>query len=238
MKQVAVGMYKSIRRLGGRNAIHRPSSSSMTQLLRSEKDHPWEHSHSRTSHHWSPGGERRIKRKCHVIFKIRVQGLCESRGGHPGLPVLMSLMVSVDVKQHWTTHTHWSQFVPNMSTDIRGHEALHHHHHQSLKWSQRPSSTRPKTETVSYIIFEILRKLLRDGVDDMSFLHCLAIDYSIPHDLELFTSPLSLSEHGFIQTQTNVYLENTTGHFDAIVNIINLPHAGEIAHFIPQHTNM
>ena len=24
---------------------------------------------------------------------------------------------------------HWSQFVPNMSTDIRGHEALHHRHH-------------------------------------------------------------------------------------------------------------
>ena len=24
---------------------------------------------------------------------------------------------------------HWSQFVPNMSSDIRGHEALHHHHH-------------------------------------------------------------------------------------------------------------
>ena len=50
----------------------------------------------------------------------RVQELCESRGGCPGLPVLMSLMVSVDVK-------HWSQFVPNMSTDIRGHEVLHHH---------------------------------------------------------------------------------------------------------------
>ena len=29
----------------------------------------------------------------------RVQ-LCESRGGRPGLPVLMSLTVSVDVKQH------------------------------------------------------------------------------------------------------------------------------------------
>ena len=25
---------------------------------------------------------------------------CESRGGRPGLPALMSLMVSVDVKQH------------------------------------------------------------------------------------------------------------------------------------------
>ena len=30
----------------------------------------------------------------------RVQKLCESRGGRPGLPVLVSLMVSVDVKQH------------------------------------------------------------------------------------------------------------------------------------------
>ena len=30
----------------------------------------------------------------------RVQELCESRGGHPGLPVLMSRTVSVDVKQH------------------------------------------------------------------------------------------------------------------------------------------
>ena len=26
---------------------------------------------------------------------------------------------------------HWSQFVPNMSTDIRGHEALHDHHEEA-----------------------------------------------------------------------------------------------------------
>ena len=45
-----------------------------------------------------------------------MQGPCESRGGRPGLPVLMSLMVSVEVKQHWTMHTHWSQFVPDRST--------------------------------------------------------------------------------------------------------------------------
>ena len=38
---------------------------------------------------------------------IIVQELCESRGGRPGLPVLMSLTVSVDVKQHGTMHTHW-----------------------------------------------------------------------------------------------------------------------------------
>ena len=31
---------------------------------------------------------------------IRVQELCESPGGRPGLSVLMSLMVSVVVKQH------------------------------------------------------------------------------------------------------------------------------------------
>ena len=34
------------------------------------------------------------------IKTLRAQELCESRGGRPGLPVLMSLMVSVDVKQH------------------------------------------------------------------------------------------------------------------------------------------
>ena len=30
----------------------------------------------------------------------RVQELCGSQGGRPGPPVLMSLTVSVDVKQH------------------------------------------------------------------------------------------------------------------------------------------
>ena len=53
--------------------------------------------------------------------EIIVQELCESRGGRPGLSVLMSLLVSVDVKLYWTMLTHWSQLVPNMSTDIQGH---------------------------------------------------------------------------------------------------------------------
>ena len=52
----------------------------------------------------------------------RVQELCESRSGRPRLSVLMSLTVSVDVKQHRTMLRHWSQFVPNMSTDIRGYD--------------------------------------------------------------------------------------------------------------------
>ena len=50
-----------------------------------------------------------------------VQELCESQGGHLGLSVLTSLMVSVDIKQYWTRLTNWSQLVPNMSTDIPGH---------------------------------------------------------------------------------------------------------------------
>ena len=62
------------------------------------------------------------------VYKLyRVQELCESQGGHPGLSVLMSFTVSVDVKQYWTVFQHWSQFVPNMSTDIWGHEAVLHH---------------------------------------------------------------------------------------------------------------
>jgi len=50
-----------------------------------------------------------------------VQELCESRGGHTGLSVLASLLVSVDVNIYWTVHRHWSQLVPNMSSDIWRH---------------------------------------------------------------------------------------------------------------------
>ena len=38
------------------------------------------------------------------LTALRVQELCESRGGRPWFPVLMNLTVSVDVKQHWTAH--------------------------------------------------------------------------------------------------------------------------------------
>ena len=51
-------------------------------------------------------------------WKIIVQELCESRGGRPGLSVLTSLLVSVDVKIYYTVLRHWSQLVPNMSHDI------------------------------------------------------------------------------------------------------------------------
>ena len=41
-----------------------------------------------------------------------VQELCKSRGGRPGLSVLTSLLVTVDVKIYWTVLRHWSQLVP------------------------------------------------------------------------------------------------------------------------------
>ena len=52
-------------------------------------------------------------RVCHIV-----QELCESRSGRPGLSVPTSLLVSVDVKLYLTMLRHWSQLVPNMSTDI------------------------------------------------------------------------------------------------------------------------
>ena len=52
---------------------------------------------------------------------VRVQEMCESRGGRPGLSALTSLMVSVDVKLYCTMLTDWSQLVPSMSTDVPGH---------------------------------------------------------------------------------------------------------------------
>ena len=60
--------------------------------------------------------KERHKGKPHLV-----QGLCESRGGRPGLSVLTSLLISVDVGLYWTMLRHWSQLVPNMSTAIRGH---------------------------------------------------------------------------------------------------------------------
>ena len=36
--------------------------------------------------------------RLHLIQSVIVQELCESRGGRPGLSVLTSLLVSVDVK--------------------------------------------------------------------------------------------------------------------------------------------
>ena len=42
---------------------------------------------------WRKGAQKRG-------LESRVQEPCESRGGRPGLSVLMSLRVSVEVKQH------------------------------------------------------------------------------------------------------------------------------------------
>ena len=55
--------------------------------------------------------------KSEIQLAVRVQELFESRGGRPGLSVLTSLMVSVDVRRYWIVLRHWSQFVPNMSTE-------------------------------------------------------------------------------------------------------------------------
>ena len=41
-----------------------------------------------------------VKHHVHLHCLVIVQELCESRGGRPGLSVLTSLLVSVDVKQY------------------------------------------------------------------------------------------------------------------------------------------
>ena len=59
-----------------------------------------------------------IKDSACPVLVVIVQELCESRGERPGLSVLTSLLVSVDVKIYCTVLRHWSQLVPNMSHDI------------------------------------------------------------------------------------------------------------------------
>ena len=69
-----------------------------------------------------------------------VQELWESRGGRPGLSVITSLPVSVDVKLYWTMLRHWSQLVPNMSSeDIKHHFIFS----SGVRWGGWQSSNRP-----------------------------------------------------------------------------------------------
>ena len=55
-----------------------------------------------------------------------VHELCESQGGRPGLAVLTSPVVSVDVKLWWTMLTHWSQLVPNTLCQPTSEDIKHH----------------------------------------------------------------------------------------------------------------
>ena len=58
------------------------------------------------------------------MYFIIVQELCDSWGGCPGLSVLTSLLVSVDVKLYWTVLRHWfslSLICQLTSEDIKQH---------------------------------------------------------------------------------------------------------------------
>ena len=86
-------------------------------------------------------------------LQIIVQELCESRGGRPGLSVLTSLLASVDVKIYCTVLRHWSQLVPNMSTDIWGHWASTHHHQlQNNTWWNLHKCVTKEKPTLSKVI--------------------------------------------------------------------------------------
>ena len=86
--------------------------------------HFWRKERDEKLRHWMVGDPKQACQynECdgRLTLKDIVQELCESRDRHPGLSVLTSLLVSVDVKIYWTMLRHWS-LVPNMSTDIWGH---------------------------------------------------------------------------------------------------------------------
>ena len=64
---------------------------------------------------------------------IIVQELRESRGGRPGLSVLTSLLVSVDVKLYWTMLRHWSQLVNRHPRTLSNTTYLRQVHKQELR---------------------------------------------------------------------------------------------------------
>ena len=66
-----------------------------------------------------------------------VQELCESRGGRPGLSVLTSFLVSVDVKLYWTMLRHClslSLICQLTSKDIKQHYLPNTDNHNAWKY--------------------------------------------------------------------------------------------------------
>ena len=64
------------------------------------------------------------KEEAYLRSCLMVQVLCESRGGRTGLSVLTNLLVSVDVKSYWTRLRHWSQPVPNLTSEDIKHQFI------------------------------------------------------------------------------------------------------------------
>ena len=88
----------------GHTYLHPPSLDAERQTPSTGLPHP----SSKHCHNWLRNRSP----------KIIVQDLCESRGGRPGLSVLTSLLVSVEVKQYWSNLSLICQLT---SEDIKHH---------------------------------------------------------------------------------------------------------------------
>ena len=76
---------------------------------------------------WSPAIFTRREWSCQYLPDLsRAQELCESRGGRPGLPSLISLMVSVDVKQHFNEPTDLSMHASTTPTRLAIYPSIHY----------------------------------------------------------------------------------------------------------------
>ena len=93
--------------------------------------------------------------------------------------------VSVDVKQHWTVLRHWSQFVSNMSTDMRRHEALLYHHCGTKVKLDRPylhvivNSITPPSPISSYNTKKPNRQSLPASLQLSTLSYCSLTDSSL-----------------------------------------------------------
>ena len=103
--------------------------------------------------------ESRLKELYEALLSSEFRSCVKVDGGRPGLFVPMSLSFC-GREATLTMLTHWSQFVPNMSADIRGHEALHHHllsiqpvENQPVEISDQPACRDPSIHLRSRILF-------------------------------------------------------------------------------------
>ena len=139
------------------------------------------------------GSSQTVRLRLSLLVSINRKGeivgeMLESRGGHPGLSVLTSLLVSVDVKLYWTMLRHWSQLVPNMSADIWGHYAtLSTQLYISLYW---PDHTKFQLDQIKTVLMLTHRNVV--GCSLMSTTTMYSLTYAFHYYAERLRTSISI----------------------------------------------
>ena len=116
---------------------------------------------------------------------------------------------------------HWSQFVPYMSTDVRGHESLHHHHHLYSRRAQELCESRghvcpglPPLITLLFLWTESNTSSSSSStIKEKKNMNCPELRSCVKVEVVVLGSP-SLISRRFLWTESNTQPTKLTRRYD------------------------